>query len=75
VAAKHNSLDALKILIDTHVFNDEVVRKDYNGNTPLHIAKKKQHTEIHEFFVQNLPENARQVCLEIEIDLGINAVM
>jgi ankyrin repeat protein len=62
-------------LIDTHVFNDEVVRKDYNGNTPMHVAKKNQHIEIYEFLVQSLPENARQACQEIENDLGINAVM
>ncbi len=51
VAAKHNALDALKVLIDIHVFSDEVVKKDYNGNTPLHVAKKKGHREIYEFFI------------------------
>ena len=51
VAAKHNALDALKVLIDIHVFSDEVVKKDYNGNTPLHVAKKKGHRDIYEFFI------------------------
>lgn len=41
LAAKHNSLDSLKILIDNQPFAAEIVRKDYKGDTPLHIAAKK----------------------------------
>jgi ankyrin repeat protein len=59
IAAKHNALDALKILIDIHVFSDELVKKDYNGNTPLHLAKKKQNRVIHDFFLDAMPEQGR----------------
>ena len=75
VAAKYNALDALKILIDIHVFSDELVKKDYNGNTPLTVAKKKQNRIIYDFFLESIPENGKQVCQQIENDLGINAVM
>jgi ankyrin repeat protein len=41
VAAKHNSLDSLKVLIDEQPFTMEIVKKDYKGDTPLHVAAKK----------------------------------
>ncbi len=41
IAAKHNSLDSLKILIDDQPCAIEIVKKDYKGDTPLHVAAKK----------------------------------
>ena len=41
IAAKTNALESLKVLINGSSFSDEILKKDYKGNTPLHIAAKK----------------------------------
>ena len=38
VSARFNSLECLKILIDERSIADELLKKDYMGNTPLHIC-------------------------------------
>jgi len=40
IAAKFNSLNSLKQLIGRSVFIEELVKKDFKGDTPLHLAAK-----------------------------------
>ena len=67
VAAKHKALDALKVLIDERPFGDELLKKDYLGNTPIHVAAKREHGQILEYF----SEAAKR--LDIQNDFGITA--
>jgi ankyrin repeat protein len=51
VAAKSGSTDSIRILIDGITFTEELLKKDYLGNTPLHYAGRKGNLAILEFFV------------------------
>lgn len=51
VAAKFNSISSLKELLGRSVFIEELVKKDFKGDTPLHIAAKTSNKEILEFFM------------------------
>jgi ankyrin repeat protein len=51
VAAKYNSVESLKILVDDRDYTEELLKKDYQGNTPLHLAAKKGNKSILEYFL------------------------
>lgn len=51
VAAKFNSLNSIKELIGRSVFIEELVKKDFKGDTPLHLAAKNANLEILEFYM------------------------
>jgi ankyrin repeat protein len=51
VAAKYNSVESLKILVDDRDYTEELLKKDYLGNTPLHLAAKKGNKSILEYFL------------------------
>lgn len=40
VAGKNNSLESLKYVVGKNVFIEHMLKKDYEGNTPLHSAAK-----------------------------------
>jgi len=46
IAAKFNSVDSLVELIGRSVYIEELVKKDFKGDTPLHIAAKNGNIEI-----------------------------
>lgn len=46
VCAKHNSLDALKTLLGRNVFISQLLKKDYVGNTAIHVAAKGGHIDM-----------------------------
>ena len=49
VCAKHHSLDALKQLLGRTVFLPQLLKKDYVGNTPIHVAAKSGSLELLKF--------------------------
>jgi ankyrin repeat protein len=57
VAAKFNALASLKELIGRTVFIEELVKKDFKGDTPLHAAAKNGNLEILEFFMSASTKN------------------
>lgn len=61
VAAKFNSLTSLKELIGRTPFIEEIVKKDFKGDTPLHIASKSINIEILEFFLSNVTRNFLEI--------------
>lgn len=66
VAAKKNALASLKELMGRTVFIEELVKKDFKGDTPLHSASKNGNIEILDFFMQACSKNF----LEIQNDFG-----
>jgi hypothetical protein len=40
VAAQKNALDALKLICGKAVYIEELIRKDFKGDTPIHLAAK-----------------------------------
>lgn len=46
MAAKHNSLQAIKEIVQSSIFIEELLKKDYKGDTPMHIAARRGHIEI-----------------------------
>ena len=66
MCAKHNSLDALKQLLDRSVFIDQLLKKDYVGNTPFHTAAKAGSIET----LQYLCAAATPSFLKIQNDFG-----
>jgi ankyrin repeat protein len=53
VAARYNSLEALKALLGKSVFIEELLKKDFKGDTPMNIAATHCNIEILEFFVRS----------------------
>ena len=50
VCAKYESIDALKQLLGRTVFLPQLLKKDYVGNTPIHVAAKSGSVEVLKFF-------------------------
>ena len=40
IAARYNSIDAIKEIVGKNVFIEELVKKDFKGDTPIHQAAK-----------------------------------
>ena len=57
VCAKNNSLDALKQLLGRQVFIEQLLKKDYVGNTPFHIAAKAGNIEMLQFLCSSVTPN------------------
>lgn len=70
VAAKSGATDSIKILIDGITFTEELLKKDYLGNTPLHYAARKGNLSILEFFVNEGGEPTRQM-LDLQNDFAL----
>ena len=51
IAGKHNSLLSLKALLGRSVFIEELLKKDFKGDTPLHSAAKSGSIDVLEFFM------------------------
>lgn len=69
MAAKNGSLDSLKILVDGVTFTEELLKKDYTGNTPLHYAAKKGNVAMLEYFITEGGTSVRMM-LDIMNDFG-----
>jgi len=51
IAAKHNSYRSLKALLGKSIFLEELLKRDFKGDTPLHTAAKSGSSEVLEFFM------------------------
>ncbi len=69
VAAKKNSLEALKVLVDSRSFFEELIKKDYKGDTPLHLAQRRKSKEVMDFFMTQ----AQEGMLDIQNDFCLTA--
>jgi len=49
IAARYNSIDAIKQLLGNQIFFQALIDRDYKGNTALHIAAKHNSKEVFEF--------------------------
>lgn len=57
IAGKYNSLSCLKELLGRTVFIEELIKKDYKGDTPIHMAAKGGNIEILEFLITACTKN------------------
>lgn len=67
VAAKHNSINSLKLLVGNTPFQEELIKRDFKGDTPLHAAVKAGSREVLEFFMTAVTEPF----LQIQNDFGL----
>lgn len=51
IAAKNGAIESLQVLIDNMNFVEELLKKDYKGNTPLHTAAYYGKYQILEYFL------------------------
>ena len=51
IAAKFNSLSSLQALVGKQVFIEELVKKDFKGDTPLHLAAKNGHIDVLDYLM------------------------
>ena len=57
VCAKYDSIEALKQLLGRTVFLSQLLKKDYVGNTPIHVAAKSGSLETLKFFCSVITPN------------------
>lgn len=50
--AKHDSLEALQTLVGDRVFFNELLSKNYMGDTPIHKAVKNGSLKVLQFFLE-----------------------
>lgn len=53
IAAKFNSLDVMQLIVKQQIFFEELLVKDYRGNTPIHLAAVNGSFDILDFFLDN----------------------
>ena len=70
VCAKNNSIESLKRLVGKSVFIQQMLKKDYVGNTAIHVAAKSGSLEVLEFLCTSVTSNF----LEIQNDFGFTAL-
>ena len=66
IAAKNNALASLQYIVGRSVFIDQLFKRDYEGNTPLHSAAKAGNLQILEW----LCSMATRGFTEIQNDFG-----
>ena len=57
VAARYNSLASLKVLLGRTIFVEELLKKDWKGDTPLHTALTNGSLEMAEFLLSSVTPN------------------
>jgi len=70
VAACHDSIDALKHICGKSVFVEELIKKDFKGDTPIHLAAKKGSMKVLEFFL----ETSTRSFIEMQNDFGLSVI-
>jgi len=66
IVGRFNSLSSLRELISRTVFIEELLKKDFKGDTPIHTAAKSGNLEVLEFYVTA----CTKTFLEIQNDFG-----
>ena len=69
VCAKHNAVDALKTLLGRQVFIGQLLKKNYVGDTAIHVAAKTGNKEVLEFLIAAVTPNF----LKMQNDFGFTA--
>ena len=57
IAAKHNALEAIQFICQKSAFVDQLLKRDYQGNTPIHTATKAGHARVLQWLVRNSSPN------------------
>jgi ankyrin repeat protein len=65
IAGKYNATEALKLLIDEQPFQEEVIRKDFLGDTPLHKAGKRGNISILEYYLSPTSSATDRMILDL----------
>lgn len=66
IAGKNNALESLEYIVGKHIFIEHMLRRDYEGNTPLHSAAKGGNLDILKWFCRLVTPGF----LEIQNDFG-----
>lgn len=66
IAGKNNALESLKFIIGKNVFIEHMLKRDFEGNTPLHSAAEAGSTETLRWMCQHLTKGF----LEMQNDFG-----
>jgi len=53
IAAKNNSLESLKELVRNTVWIESLLKRNFMGDTPIHVAAKSGNSKILKFFLKN----------------------
>ena len=61
IAGKNNALNSLKFICGRAVWIDQMLKRDYEGNTPLHSAAKAGSYEVLLWFLQNTTPQFSQI--------------
>lgn len=67
IAARYNSLEALHCLLGRSIFIEELLKKDFKGDTPIHTAAKQGSLDVLKFYVSSVTKNF----LLIQNDFGL----
>mmetsp|Transcript_6184 Transcript_6184/g.10000 ORF Transcript_6184/g.10000 Transcript_6184/m.10000 type:complete len:132 (-) Transcript_6184:408-803(-) len=67
VAGRNNSVLSIAALLGKTIFIEELLKKDYKGDTPLHMAAKSGSLEILSYFMTACTPNF----MKIENDFGL----
>ena len=67
IAGKYNSLEALQSITKDNAFLEELIKRDFKGDTPLHTAAKNGSVEVLEYFLSNCTPKFT----EVENDFGL----
>ena len=70
ICAKNNAFASLKKLVGRFVFIQQLLKKDYVGNTAIHVAAKSGSLELLEFLCTAVTPNF----LQIQNDFGFTAL-
>lgn len=66
IAGKNNALESLKFICGKNIFIEHMLKRDYEGNTPLHSAAKAGSLDVLKWFL----EHVTPAFLEIQNDFG-----
>ena len=70
IASKFNSVEALEALNKRNVILEELLKKDYKGDTPLHTAAKQGNFEVLEYYLHSCNRNF----IEVQNDFGLTVL-
>ena len=70
MAAKHNALEAIEKVVGKGVFGQEMIEKDYKGDSPVHTAAKCGSGAVLRYYL----ENGSGRFVEMKNDFGLTAL-
>jgi len=61
IAGKNNALESLQWIVGRHVFIDHMIKRDFEGNSPLHSAAKAGSLEILRWYCQHVTKGFLEI--------------